>query len=29
MMFNYVDHIIKVLKKEQIDNLILSQFLLK
>lgn len=29
MMFNYVDHIIKVLKKEQIENPILSEFLLK
>ena len=29
MMFNYVDHIIRVLKKEQVDNPILSQFLLK
>lgn len=29
MMFNYVDHIIRVLKKEQIENPILSQFLIK
>ena len=29
MMFNYVDHIIRVLKKEQVDNPILSQFLFK
>ena len=28
-MFNYVDHIIRVLKKEQVDNPILSQFLFK
>ena len=29
MMFNYVDHIIRVLKREQIENPILSEFLLK
>lgn len=29
MIFDYVDHIIRVLKKEQINNPILSEFLLK